>query len=384
MNGLLIRNAVLCGFHHRHDTGLTDILINEHGIVAQARQNLPLHTDLKIIDLNGALLSPGWIDMHTHVYYGVSNIGLHPDEIGPRTGVTALVDAGSAGEANFTGFREYIVAPRSYPIFSFINLGSIGLTYASEVSELDSLEKLNIDRLMACIASNPGTIKGIKLRASGVILRGLGIEIVKLAKRAAEEAQLPLMIHVGEPLPLLEDILPVLGKGDIVTHCYHGKRWGLFNHQGMIPQAEQAWDRGVLFDVGHGAASFSFDVAERAIALGRKPFSISTDLHARNVNGPVWDLATTMSKMLAVGLSLEEVIDCVSSHPAELLGLDTYRDGMIGRQARFTAFTLESEPVTMKDSQGVSRELNPVFRPCYAVIGSEAVPAVSRSSCPSS
>lgn len=373
MPGLLLKNAALTSFGPHTTDAPTDLFIDEQGIVIAIGPNITGNEAHQTIDLSGHFLSPGWIDLHTHVYYGVSNIGLPPDDIGPRTGVTALVDAGSAGEANFIGFREYIVKPRSFPIFSFLNLGSIGLTNASQVSELDSLEKLNLDRLMACIEQNRSTIKGLKLRASGVILRGLGIEIVKLAKRAAEEVELPLMVHVGEPLPLLEDIFPVLGEGDIVTHCYHGKRWGLFNNKGIIPQAADAWNRGVLFDVGHGAASFSYEVADRAINLGFKPFSISTDLHARNVNGPVWDLPTTMSKLLSTGLSLDEVIRCVSEKPATILGLEHYQDGIIGKEARFTAFSLVNERVPTKDSQGVERLLESFILPQFAILGSKAV-----------
>ncbi|MBB6672136.1 amidohydrolase/deacetylase family metallohydrolase [Cohnella nanjingensis] len=380
MSGLLLRNATFIGFGPDYDKAMLDVLIDEQGFVAAVGRALEA-PDAEAIDLRGQLLSPGWIDLHTHVYYGVSNIGLPPDAIGPRAGVTALVDAGSAGEANFVGFREYIVKSRPYPIYSFLNLGSIGLTYASQLSELDSLEKLNVDRMMACIADNRETIKGVKLRASGVILRGLGIEIVKVAKRAAAEAELPLMIHIGEPLPLLEDILPVLDEGDIVTHCYHGKRWGLFDNKGLIPQAADAWERGVRFDVGHGAASFDYEVAERAIALGRKPFSISTDLHARNVSGPVRSLALTMSKLLAVGLSLDEVVHSVTSRPAQvveldpltIVELDPLTVGLIGKQARFTAFSVASEPTPAVDSAGRTRMLDAIIRPERVVLGRTVV-----------
>jgi len=374
---LLLRNAKLIGFPSAVTGGAAkdtvDIAINADGVVTAVGCMLPAEAGTQIIDLNGGWLSPGWIDLHTHIYYGVSNISLRADDIGPRTGVTALVDAGSAGQANYIGFREYIVKPSSFPIFAFINLGSIGLTFASQVSELDNLEKLDLDLMMACIEQNRSTIKGIKLRASGVIMRGMGIEIVRVAKRAADEVGLPLMIHVGEPLPLLEDILPELGAGDIVTHCYHGKRWGLFNRDGIIREALDARERGVLFDVGHGGASFSFDVAERAIALGFKPFSISTDLHARCVSGLVGDLPTTMSKLLSVGLTLEEVIQCVSDQPASVVGLERFSHGLVGCTARFTAFSLRHDGIRVRDSQRNERDLAAFISPEYAIIGPEAV-----------
>ncbi|MBO9605617.1 MAG: amidohydrolase/deacetylase family metallohydrolase [Paenibacillaceae bacterium] len=383
MPALLLKQATLFGFGFggasaAEPASVVDILIDEHGFVAAVGPTLVPPADAEVIDLRGCHLSPGWIDMHAHVYDGVSNIGLNPDDIGPATGVTGIVDAGSAGAANYAGLRDYVIAPRPYPIVAFLNVGLIGLTYASQVSELDSMDKLNVDRLLACIDANRDTIKGIKLRASGVILRGWGIDIVKLARRAADEADLPLMIHVGEPLPLLEDILDVLAEGDIVTHIYHGKRFGLFNRRGLIPQAERARERGVLFDVGHGAASFSFAVAERAIALGFTPHTIGTDLHARNIGGPVWDMPATMSKLLAAGLPLADVIRASSTVPAGLLGLETYANGLIGAPARFTAFDLTREPVEVVDSEGAARTLNTFIRPRAAIVGARHWRAESR------
>lgn len=199
------------------------------------------------IDARALTLSPGWIDIHTHVYEGVTDIALDPDLIGPGQGVSVLADAGSSGHVTFPGFRKYI------------------------------------------IEANRDVIRGVKLRACRVTLKGRGIEIVHRASSAAREADLPLMVHIGEPGPPLGEILNSLRAGDIVTHCFHGKPGCIIGDNGrIIPEAYAARERGVLFDIGHGGASFDIHVGRRAVLEGGfRPHIISTDLHNRNIDGPV-------------------------------------------------------------------------------------------------
>jgi len=378
MPSILLKNVRYIGFGSHNIQDGMDLAIDTHGRVEKIDFNIPETSYDGVFDLAHHFLSPGWIDLHTHIYYGVSNLGIRPDIIGPSTGVSAIVDAGSAGEITFAGFREYIIKQHDFPIYAFINIGSIGLVWANQISELETLEKMDLDRLMDCIEQNRAYIKGVKLRASGVILQGWGDEVVKIGRRIAEEAELPLMVHVGEPLPLLEDILPLVQAGDIITHCYHGKRWGVLNRDGLIPEVKEAIQRGVRFDVGHGAASFNFAVTERALELGMRPFSISTDLHQYNVNGPVWDLPTTMAKMLSFGLSLEEIIRCVTQSPATVLGLDTFQKSLIGEKARFTVFSLLDSPFTALDSNGNKRIITTRIKPEYTILGYNVIKARSR------
>ena len=379
MASLLLKNVSSIGFGNPDIQDGMDLAINAQGQIEKIEFNISETLYDRVFDLSAYLLSPGWIDLHTHIYYGVSNLGIQPDIIGPATGVSVLVDAGSAGEKTFTGFREYIIKQHDFPIYAFLNIGSIGLVWANQISELDTLDKLDPDCLMECIEQNRAFIKGIKLRASGEILRGWGYELVKLGRRIAEEAELPLMVHVGEPLPLLEDVLPFLQAGDIVTHCYHGKRWGIFNKRGLIPEVREALQRGVRFDVGHGAASFNFAVTERALEVGFQPFSISTDLHQHNVDGPVWDLATTMSKMLSFGLSLAGVIRCVTHAPATVLGIATFQESLIGEHARFSVFSLRDTPFTALDSTSNERIIEQRIEPHYTILGNRVIEAQSRS-----
>jgi len=368
---ILLKNSNFIGLNNLEIAELEDLFIDNSGYI---RKEKPVVYE-KTLDLKDYYISPGWIDLHTHIFHLISNIGLNPDDIGPKTGVSVLVDAGSAGEVNFNGFKEYIIKSRNYPVYSFINIGSTGLMLANNLSELDSLKKIMIENLIECIENNRDYIKGVKLRASGVILRGLGFEIVKLAKKVAKEVDLPLMVHVGEPLPLLEDILPCLEAEDIVTHVYHGKRWGIFEGNNLIPEVKEALARGVKFDLGHGEASFDFNVAEKAISKGFKPYTISSDLHRNNLNGPVYDLATTISKMLNLGFSLEELIEMVSHNPAEILKIESYREDFFDKEARFTVFKIEEGCYSFKDSNNNQQTMGKFIKPVYTIIGSDIIKA---------
>ena len=178
--------------------------------------------------------------------------------------MTTIVDAGSAGEANFHGFREYIIEPARERIKAFLNIGSIGLVACNRVSELIDMRSIDIDRTIACVEANRDIIVGIKVRASGVIVGSWGITPVKIAKKVAKILKLPLMVHVGEPPPLFDEVLEILGPGDVVTHCFNGKAAAnIMEDEDLFLLAERCARDGVRLDVGHGGASFSFKVAER-------------------------------------------------------------------------------------------------------------------------
>ncbi|SIQ35623.1 amidohydrolase/deacetylase family metallohydrolase [Halanaerobium kushneri] len=371
----LIKNFKLIGFN-KSLQNINEFYLDQEGCIREKPTNNEI--ELKILDLEGNYLSPGWIDLHTHIYYGVSNLGLNPDLIGPKTGVTVLNDTGSAGEANFLGFKKYIIEPRNYPIYAFINLGSTGLIKSNQISELNSLEMIDLDNLYRRVEANREYIRGIKLRASGVILQGMNSDIVKLAKAAAREVSLPLMVHVGEPLPLLEDILPYLDPGDIVTHIYHGKRWGIYRNNEFLKEYKEALEKRIKFDVGHGAASFNFEVARKAFAAGYFPDTISTDLHTENINGPVWDLSLTMSKLMELGMNLEQIIEAVTVNAADILKIDSFQSEFYNSQARFTVFRKEECQLEVFDSNNNRIILHNYLRPVKTMIGSKVYEADSR------
>ncbi len=359
------------------DNASDRLFVDDAGCVAATEQ-----VGARIVDCDGAWLSPGWCDLHVHVWHGGTDISVRPQQAGRATGVTAMADAGSAGEAAFHGLREYVIEPGQETIKAFLNIGSIGLVACNRVSELGSPEcSIDVERTLTVAEANRDVICGIKVRASGVITRGWGITPVKTAKRVAEILGLPLMVHVGEPDPVIDEVFDVLSPGDIVTHCFNGKRAGsIGDTPALFEKAKRLAEEGICMDLGHGQASFSFDMARRALEGGLRPFSISTDLHLGNVAGPVYDLGTTMSKLLAVGLPFDEVLAAVTERPRSVLKLPT-RDGMApGRRADFTVFDLAEHEGTATDSHGSTLRIPQMFEPRMTVIGASVLSAARRSS----
>lgn len=368
--GLTITNFRAIGL----ESNASEIHVGDDGIIRA--EPLP---NAKIVDADGAYLSPGWCDLHVHVWHGGTDISVRASDAGRRTGVTAMADAGSAGEASFHGLREYVIDPAAETIRAFVNIGSIGLVACNRVSELIDLRSIDIDRTLAVIEANRDVICGIKVRASGVIVGTWGVTPLKIAKRVGEIAGLPLMVHVGEPPPLIDEALPLLTEGDVVTHCFNGKPAGSIADTDAVWQmARAAADRGVLMDVGHGVASFDFDVARRALGEGFEPFAISTDLHLRNIRGPVHDLALTVSKLHALGMSLEACVAAITDRPRGFLGLESKRGAEPGRRADFTLFTVNETDLTVVDSMGKTLGLTRAFAPVATVIGASHLPAEAR------
>jgi dihydroorotase len=356
--------------------GLLNVLIGGDGRIAEVGASLAAPGGARVIDGKGAWMSPGWCDLHTHIWYGGTDISLRPEQCGAQHGVTTLVDAGSAGEANFHGLREFIIEPSRENIYAFLNLGSIGLVACNRVSELMDMRSIDIDRTIACIEANRDVIRGIKVRASHVITGGWDLVPLKVGKKIAKITKLPLMVHVGEPPPLYDEVLGLLSAGDIVTHCFNGKAGSsILEDEDLYQLVEQAAERGVLLDVGHGGASFSFDVARAALSRGLMPNSISTDLHNRSMESSVWDLATTMSKLLSLGMPFEAVVTATTTAPRKAISLPVEKLLAPGTVAEFTLFDVENSELTVKDSQGATSTLSRLFEPRFAIMGNNPVTA---------
>ncbi|WP_224544537.1 amidohydrolase/deacetylase family metallohydrolase [Mesorhizobium sp. CA16] len=372
---LLIRGARPVAFGGRFGPAI-DVLVDKDGRIAEIGSMIGAGDDVKVVEANGAFLSPGWTDLHVHVWYGGTDISIRPQQCGAARGVTTMVDAGSAGEANFHGFREFIVEPAQENIYAFLNIGSIGLVACNRVSELIDMRSIDIDRTIATIEANRDAIVGLKVRASHVITGGWDLTPVKLVKKLGRIVKLPVMVHVGEPPPLYDDILGLLTEGDIVTHCFNGKAGGsILEDDDLYRLAEDAASRGIVLDVGHGGASFSFDVAKAALERGLPPKTISTDLHNRSLDSSVWDMATTMSKLLSLGMAFEDVVTASTVAPRRAIRLPA--DSLLekGKPAEFTLFELVDAELTVKDSQGAMSVLNQLFEPRYAILGANAIEA---------
>lgn len=332
----------------------------------------PVPPGARLVEGAGAYLSPGWIDLHVHAYPGVSELGLDPDAIGLRTGVHLLLDAGSAGATTVGGLRDYVAAKARTQVLALLHISSMGLIVVKGATELPDMRWINMEQTARAIRENAGFVRGVKIRASGGFighLGGQGMEAILLARKAARDAGLPLMVHIGGGPPALPDILDAMEAGDMITHCFHGKRDSLvLDGEGRIlPAVQRARDRGVWFDIGHGAASYTAEIARAAIAQGFVPDVISTDLHIRNVNGPVYDLATTMTKLLAAGMDLPAVVRAVTERPAEWLGEPGFRRIAPGEAARLTLFRLEETEREVTDATRVTERVNRWIRPLAAI-----------------
>ena len=372
---LLLRNVRLV-----NSTGDTDLLVGTDGNIGAVGPQLQAPADARVIDQKGAYLSPSWVDLHTHIYWGATDVSVRARDIGAATGVGILVDAGSAGEANFKGFREYVAETSREQIAAFLNIGSIGLVACNRVSELiDQRASIDIDRTFACIDANRDIIRGVKVRASGVIVGGWGVTPVKIAKRVARVSNLPLMVHVGEMPPTPEEVLELLEPGDIITHCFHGKRGGnIMEDPALFDYARRLQSEGVILDLGHGAASFNYAVGRHSLERGLLPTTISSDLHDWNINGPVWDLSMVMSKMLALGMPFDAVVAAVGTSPRKALRMDADTPVAVGTRADFTAFQLVDCDLTLPDADGNPLKLPRRFAPRWTILGSAAIPAASR------
>jgi dihydroorotase len=352
-----------------------DVGIGADGAVVNAGATGGSRFD-RIIECHGAWLSPAWIDLHVHCYHGGTLLSVRPEQVGPATGVGLAVDCGSAGEANFTGLREFIIDPAPFPILAYINVSSIGLVAANRVSELISDAVLNPERAAECIEMHRDVIRGIKVRASDQVVKQWGIAPVRAARQLARAVGLPLVVHIGEAPPTLDEILDLVEPGDMITHCFTGRiTTSIARHESYFRRVQAMASEGLLLDVGHGQGSFSYATARRAVERGLLPTSISTDLHIGCIWGPAWDLATVMSKMLAVGMSVEDVVVRVTENPARFLHVTEWGRPAPGTPARFTVFEVSHAEERLPDSDGNVEMVNDFFEPRYTVIGPVVTPA---------
>lgn len=294
-------------------------------------------------------LTPGWIDSHAHVYDGATDLGISVDRVGLKTGVHLVIDAGSAGAVNYPCFRSYVMPAHQTPVKAFLNISKIGLVTKHPYVDQRALD---IAAAVACLKEDGGrTLLGIKVLSSGLIVEDAQMAPLRAAREAADLAGCSVMAHLVEGPPSNEETMPYLQSGDIITHCFHGApalaanqkaargqpidpRFArqsnlMWNKDGYPIQAlAEAMERGVHLDVGHGAGSLSQAVARAAIAAGIRDFSISTDAHIRNVDDVVRDLPHTMSKFLAFGMKLEDVIASVTVIPARRFHLEHWCDDL--------------------------------------------------------
>jgi dihydroorotase len=342
MFDLILRQARLV------DDTVIDIALKDGKIAALGNVTGAAHEERT---LNGEFyVSAGWIDSHVHCYPKSPIYHDEPDSVGIASGVTTVVDAGSTGADDVDEFYE-ITRRATTDVYALLNISRVGLIAQNELSDMANIDKVAV---RDAVKRLPGFIVGIKARMSSSVVGANGIKPLEIAKEIQRENDdLPMMVHIGNNPPDLDEIADLLTSGDIITHCYNGKPNRILTPAGELrASVSRAIQRGVRLDVGHGTASFSFEVAKIAIAKGILPHTISSDIYCRNrINGPVHNLGAVMSKFLSVGLSLPQVIDCVTSGAADGLRLKHKGRLAVGLDADLTIFELRRQPTVFMDSE---------------------------------
>ena len=374
-----------------HDPNLTYDLVIKNGIVIDPSQKLHAARDVAIkngqiaalvargttlkstqsYDADGNLVTPGLIDMHSHYYHQVSGLGLPADEMMHLTATTTGVDAGDAGYSTFPGFRHFIIGQARTRHFAFIHIAAIGLAGDPiAIGELFNIDFAQVDKCAKAVAENRDVVLGVKVRLSKNVVGNNGIEPLRRAIAAAQQAGpwARVMAHIGNCDAPLSDVLDMMRPGDIITHMYSGAlgKNNIVDGGRLLPAALHAKKRGVLFDVGHGGGSFDFTIAKPAIAQGLTPDTISSDIHSASLQSPSVPLfPNVLSKFLALGFSLDETIARATSVPGKIIdripGLGTLA---VGAPADVAVFKLVEGPQTFLDTNGNkisgSQRLEPV------------------------
>jgi len=332
---LILRKARLIDPSQRLDA-VTDIAFAE-GKVARIGADLKADAGTDVRDMAGAIVTPGLIDLHTHVYWGGTSLGIDAEDFCRRSGVTTAIDTGSAGPGNFAGFRRHVIEKSEVRILAFLHVSFAGIYAFSTRVMVGESEEI---RLMAPLdavevaSANRDLVVGIKVRVGAHASGRSGTVPLDIALQVADEVGVPLMAHIDHPPPSYEEVIARLRPGDILTHAFRPFPNSPATAQGTVKRAViAARERGVKFDIGHGKASFAFKTARAMIANGFLPDTISSDVHRLCIDGPAFDLVTTMSKFLCLGMPLADVIAASTVNAATALKrpeLGSLKPGCVG------------------------------------------------------
>jgi len=346
-------------------------LLIDNDIISNIGNSLADSSDWTV-DGDGAYVSSGWIDMHVHCYKNGNPWGMDADTIGCDTGVVCICDAGTTGYREVSKF--FNSAKKSKTIIkAFLNIANDGLRYPHELSSPENIDQAATIEQIQHLSD---FIVGIKVRASGSVMGEDTVTPFIKARCIADKTNKPIMVHFGNNPPDIKDILRQLKQGDILTHCFHGKPNGIIENQRIKEIVLQKRKEDVLFDVGHGNESFSYQKAKEAFELGFKADTISSDLHQISYPFPVPSLANVMSKMLEIGYSLSEIITSVTKTPAQILFL-TEEFGEIKKhsKANLTLFKVNNRSITVSDSSRIPVVLSRQITPIGCLIHGECIKA---------
>ena len=333
---------------------VTDVAFAD-GKVAQIGDRLEAG-DAEVRDVAGRIVTPGLIDLHTHVYWGGTSLGIDAEMYARKSAVTTCVDTGSAGPGNFAGFRKHVIEPSAIRILPFLHVsfaGIYGFSNKIMVGEGHDIRLLAARDCLEVVEANRDLIVGIKVRLGRTASGEAGIVPLDVAEQVADQTGLPMMVHIDEPPPSYEAVVSRLRAGDILTHCFRPFPNAPINGAGEVKAAViEARKRGVLFDIGHGMGSFAWKTARAMIDNNFLPDTISSDVHALCIDGPAYDQVTTLSKFLALGMPLADVIAASTVNAARALNrpeLGTLKPGSVGDAS---VLSLEEGSFPLEDVRG--------------------------------
>ncbi len=316
--------------------GVMDVLIRD-GKTAATGVGLRADGDVEVVDVTGRIVTPGLIDLHTHVYDKGTSLGVDAMRLFHRGAVTTLVDTGSAGPGNFPGFRSHVIERVPVRVLAYLNVSFAGIYGFSKrimVGESGDMRLMAPIDTVEVADANRDMIIGIKVRVGRNASGFSGLAPLQIARQVSDRLGMPLMVHIDEPPPMLNEVLALMRRGDVLTHCFRP-----FPNCAATPDGKvhdyvlDARERGVIFDIGHGMGSFSFAIARTMLANDFPPDCISSDVHALCIEGPAFDLLTTMSKFLCLDMPLVDVVRAATVAPAAALGrpeLGTFKPGSVG------------------------------------------------------
>ena len=357
--------------------GKRDIGIR-YGLIEALEADIPADRALRVMDASGKVVTPGLIDLHSHVYPYGSAIGIPADELVAHQATTTCVSAGDAGANNFAAFRRHIVAQSRTRLYAFVHIANAGLT-PFPVPELYNIDFAQVDACAKTVAENADMVLGVKVRMSENVIAKHGTEPLKRAISACEKAGggAKIMCHIGgvETPQLMSQILDLLRPGDVLTHAYSGAPniagafTNIIQEGKLLPAALAAKQRGVVFDVGHGGGSFDYTVCEAAIQQGCPPDTISSDIHVFSGNSPGMPYLTwVMSKFMGLGFTLEQVVAMATMNPAKAINrgpkLGTLQIGAPGDVA---VLDLVQGPVSFVDTRNNTRNGQAYLKPVHTV-----------------
>jgi dihydroorotase len=374
-----------------------------NGTIAAIEDRIVERSAKQAIDVAGKLVLPGLIDTHAHVYQYVSGrFGLNADMVGVHSGVTTVVDQGGPSCMTLPGFRHFVVAPAKTRVVAFLSAYVVGGLEGHYYPQLYSPDGVDVQATVAAAKANKDIVRGIKAHAEIGGFARWGIRVIEMAAEIGRLSELPVYVHFGQlwGLPesgangedadtIIERVVPLLKSGDVLAHPFTRHPGGFVNRKGEVHRViRAALDRGLKVDVGHGS-HFSYRLAKKALDAGVVPHTLGADMHGYNTHVPPppgtpeehpddethpfigharFSLTQAMSSMMALGLSLEQVVPMVTTNAAQLLGMSNEIGSLaIGRAADVSVLHDDRGRFRLRDNEKNEVVAERLLRPAFCL-----------------